>query len=625
MTNRTGRDMSMRWLKWMTPLMALLLGGCGDTLTTADGATGTVASIQLIASPATIGTNPAASSTITAIVKDGSNLALADQVVSFSASSGVLVVTQATTDASGEAVATVSPGMNAENRTVVVTATAGGMSASTTVTMTGSSVNISGASAAALGVETQLTVTVRDSSGAAVPGAAVAISSANGNTLAPASLLTDNNGQGSVAFTATTGGTDTVTATALGASATHSIGVSSDAFTVTMAPEIAINTCAPITVAWSSGGVAVNGSTVTVSPTRGELYTDSACTIDPPSTSDQLTVNAGSGTIYIMSSEAGPTEVIATTASVTATANAEFIATTPASLVIQASRTTLSLNDSVDLTATVRDADNNLVKGATVVFAIDADTTGGSISPPYDTTDSMGRANTVYSSTSQSSELDGIVIRATVSGTVISDTISLTVGGSSVSISIGMATRIESLNTSTYRYSGAVQVADAAGNPVAGKTVTLQLDTESYDKGARGDIGTVKDVAISSVNAGASTFGVFVATGFLSCGNEDLNRNGILDTSDVDVNGNGTLEPGTPATITPSVTTDSSGNAVFDVVYPKDYADWVNVKITASVQVSGTESAKSTRFLLPISSGDAASPPGVVSPYGTGSSCSNPN
>ncbi len=618
MTNRTGRDMSMRWLKWMTPLMALLLGGCGDTLTTADGATGTVASIQLIASPATIGTNPAASSTITAIVKDGSNLALADQVVSFSASSGVLVVTQATTDASGEATATVSPGTNAENRTVVVTATAGGMSASTTVTMTGSSVNISGASSAVSGVPTQLTVTVRDSSGAAVPGAAVAISSANGNTLEPASLLTDNNGQGSVAFTATAGGTDTVTATALGASATHSIGISSDAFTVTMAPEITINTCAPITVAWSSGGSLANG-TVTISPTRGTLYTDTLCTT--PSAAGQLNVNAGSGTIYIMSPNAGPTEVIATAPSVTATANSEFIATTPASLVIQASRTTLGLNDSVDLTATVRDADNNLVKGATVVFAIDADTTGGSISPPYDTTDSLGRANTVYSSTSQSSELDGIVIRATVAGTVISDTISLTVGGSSVSISIGMATRIESPNNATYRYSGSVQVADAAGNPVADKTVTLQLDTESYDKGYR----DIDGIATSSVNAGISTFGVFVLNGFLSCLNEDINRNGILDADDLDVNLNGTLEPGTPATITPSVTTDSSGNAVFDVVYPKDYADWVNVKITASVQVSGTESAKSTRFLLPMSSGDAASPPGVVSPYGTGSSCSNPN
>jgi hypothetical protein len=616
--------MSMRWFKWMMPLMALLLGGCGDTLTTADdGATGTVASIQLIASPATIGTNPAASSTITAIVKDAANLALSDQVVSFSASSGVLVVTQATTDVSGEASATISPGTNAANRTVVVTATAGGMSASTTVTMTGSSVNISGASAAVQGVATPLTVTVRDSGGAATPGAAVAVSSANGNTLDPASLLTDNNGQGSVAFTATTGGTDTVTASALGATATHSISISTDVFTVTMAPEIAINACAPITVTWSSGGVAVT-DTVTVSPTRGTLYTEALCTI--PSATGQLNVVAGSGTIYIMSPNAGPTEVIATAPAVTATANSEFIATTPASLVIQASRTTLGLNDSVDLTATVRDAANNLVKGATVVFAIVTDTTGGGISPPYDTTDSMGRANTVYSSTSQSSELDGIVIRATVSGTAISDTISLTVGGSSVSISIGMATRIESPNTATYRYSGAVQVADAAGNPVAGKTVTLQLDTESYDKGSRGDIGTVKDVAISSVNAGASTFDVFVATGFLSCGNEDLNRNGIVDAPpDVDVNGNGTLEPGTPATITPSVTTDSSGNAVFDVDYPKDYADWVQVKITAAVQVSGTESSNSTRFLLPMSTADASSPPGTVSPYGTGSACSDPN
>jgi hypothetical protein len=121
-----------------------------------------------------------------------------------------------------------------------------------------------------------------------------------------------------------------------------------------------------------------------------------------------------------------------------------------------------------------------------------------------------------------------------------------------------------------------------------------------------------------------STFTVFVNNGALSCANEDTNRNGILDAGE-DFNGNGTLEPGTPATVTATVTTDASGNGAFDVVYPKDYANWLQVKITGTIQVAGTESTKAIRFLLPMSDADASNPPGTTSPYGTANACTNPN
>jgi hypothetical protein len=120
---------------------------------------------------------------------------------------------------------------------------------------------------------------------------------------------------------------------------------------------------------------------------------------------------------------------------------------------------------------------------------------------------------------------------------------------------------------------------------------------------------------------------VFVANGTLSCASEDLNRDGVLDLNEDDGvgdDGDGALDPGAPATITGSITTDANGNGAFDVIYPKDYADWTQVKVTATAQVSGTESVKAIRFILPMSQGDATSPPGSTSPFGTANSCTNP-
>jgi len=637
MRNTTGPNMKTNGWMWLLAALMLLLAGCGDSLDEEtdeddDTASSAIASVTLIADPTSIGTSPAAKSTITAIVKDASNRAVAGEVVEFSASSGVLTVEQATTDESGKAIATLSPGADATNRTVTVSASVGDKSNSEIVSMGGSTVHLTGTSNVALGVATELTVTVRDSSGAAVSGAEVSLSSDQSNVLEPVTLTTDTNGQGSVQFTPQEGGTHDIKAEALNASGDHSVEVASDVFTLSMPPEIVIDNCAAITVNWSKDGVSVD-DTVTFAATRGDLYTDSGCT----TAGDQLTTSGGSGTLYIQSPNTGPVTVTANGSGVSTEAYAEFIATTPDSLVLQASRTTLGLEDSVTLTATVRDVNKNLVKGVTVAFEIERDKTGGSISPAYSVTDSLGRATTVYSSTGQPSELDGVEIRATVQGEpAISDTVSLTVGQMSLNISIGLATESEELNSSTYHYQGSVQVADSAGNPVAGKEVTLSLDPESYDKGSRQVVeDTDTWVAFSSVTLdsegdGFFTSSVFAQLGRLSCLNEDLNRDGILDTGEdiEDINGNGDLEPGTPATIDKTVTTDENGNATFYLTYLKDYANWLQVRIRASLEVSGTESSNSLSVLLPALVEDVKGgqkPPGLHSPFGTVGDCSNPN
>lgn len=613
-------NIMMRWfLGVLLAAVVAVTGGCGDTLTAGNDTATTAASITLIASSPQMGTALASEVTLTAIVKDAANRALAEEAVSFTATSGSLLVTQPFTDNSGKAIAILSPGV-ASNRTITVTATSGAASASYVITVAGTSVSVAGNTNAVLGASTPLTITVRDSSNTGVPSAVVTVSSVNGNTIAPTVATTNASGVATVNFTGTIGGADTINVSAMGATGTHSISVSADTFSVATAASIDINTCTPVAATWSIGGTPVAGISVDFQATRGTLYTNPICTV--PGTQATTDV-AGVATIYIRSPNAGPSSITASggASGPTASTATQFVATTPASLVFQASRTTLGLNDSVTLTATVRDATYNLVEGAVVEFTIEADTTGGSLSPASGVTDTLGRASTVYSSTVQPSATDGVQIRATVQGTAISEDIFLTVGGAGLSLSLGMGTSIEDVNNATYRYPGAVQVADAGGNPVAGQLVTLRLDAESYDKGYR----DADAVALSTVTGPLdSTFAVYVATGFLSCMNEDTNRNGILDPGE-DFNGSGFLEPGTPATVIITGPTDAYGNASFDVVYPKDYANWLQVKITGTIQVAGTESTKAIRFILPMSQADASSPPGTTSRYGVANACNLPN
>jgi hypothetical protein len=95
-------------------------------------------------------------------------------------------------------------------------------------------------------------------------------------------------------------------------------------------------------------------------------------------------------------------------------------------------------------------------------------------------------------------------------------------------------------------------------------------------------------------------------------------------------NNNGVLDPGDIAATSPgTVTTDATGSADFNIIYPEDHAEWVESKLTATATVQGTESSASATFWLPIL-GDYVTDtthavPGVFSPYGVQNICTNPN
>ncbi|WP_455218481.1 Ig-like domain-containing protein, partial [Kaarinaea lacus] len=633
-----------------TSVLLLVLGlatGCGEdsftgdptgtgtsttpTQTTNPDTGATVASIQLLTSTPSLGSSPTDSVDISAIVKDTNNNLMSGIDVIFSSDGGDLTVTQSSTSSTGVASANLTTASDPTNRTITVTATAGTVSTTVQIAVTGTIITVSGATSLVFGDTTTLTIFVRDSDGQGLVSQMVNVASAQGNTLSAASVTTDASGRATVDVTGTQGGTDTITVSGLGASATFSINVSNDQFTYSAptATDLDIGTDHTVTVNWSSGGNPVVGSTVTFSATRGTLSASTA------------TTNAsGDATITINSDNAGPSVITATTTPTgpTASLSIEFVATTANALDLQADRTTIGPNgEQAALTAVVRDPTNNLVKNMNVLFSIVKDNSGGQISNSTDTTDSQGRASTIYTSTSATTAKDGITIQAKVDGAdcvatpALCDTVNLTVAQNELFVKLGTGNKIEDAEIQ-YLYPYTVLVTDAGGNAVANTDVVLTLIPTIYHTGwlSWSETNSIWYVVpnTSCGNEDLNLDGILDlgedlnGNGLLDAG-EDANNNGVLDASE-DLNNNGTLEPRNVASVVGTITTDANGFGLFDIVYAKEYALWVNVALTATVGVAGTESSQTVMFRLPASVDDLKdenSPPSYRSPFGAMTTC----
>ena len=114
------------------------------------------------------------------------------------------------------------------------------------------------------------TIVLADAGGNGISGQTVDITSTSGNGLASATLTTDISGQAQVVVTASAAGADTLTATALGISATQDLLVSDDSYAMT-APlsgdEILLNTVVPVSLTWAIGGVPQAGQSISFSAT----------------------------------------------------------------------------------------------------------------------------------------------------------------------------------------------------------------------------------------------------------------------------------------------------------------------------------------------------------------------
>jgi len=572
-----------------------------------------VGSLTLSTSTPTIpsdGSNPA---TITAVVQDTSNRFLPSVPVVFTTSSGGLAIPQAATNASGASTATLSTASDPTNRSITVTAVAGGITRTVVVNVVGSRLSIQGAPALVLGSSATYTVSLVDSADRGITGRALTVASARANTLSASSLTTDSSGRATFTVTIANAGNDTVTVTGLGLTSTQPISVNSDSFTVTTpadAAEIPLATPQTVTVRWLTNGSPVAaGTPITFTTTRGAIVGSPA-----------LTNGSGDATVTISSTSAGGASIVATGGSATATRSVEFVATTAASIDAQASTATVGISEPSTVTAVVRDAAGNLVKNKTVTFTL-TDVTGGTLSVASGVTNSQGRAQTIYTAGTSVSARDGVVITASVpgaGGVPATDTVNLTVARKEVFISLGTGNSIDEPNAAQYKIQFTIALTDANGNGVPNVPITTSVLTDRFLKGTRDyQTGTWAGKYLNPV---------------YTCQDEDTlvpvtARNGQLDPNE-DFNNNGRLDVGNIALVTPAqATTNAQGFVIVDVLYPQDTAYWLEVTLEARAAVQGTEFRRSSSFVLPGSAADfnsqTISPPGLRSPFGVNNCSTN--
>ena len=563
-----------------------------------------VGSIAVVTSTPTIPSNSSLNADITAFVRDSSNRFMAAVPVAFTASSGGLTVVTGTTTAAGAASASVNAAGDPTNRTITVTATAQTQTATVAIGVTGSKLTLQGPTGLVLNQRATYQISLTDSGDKGIAGRTITISSARANTLSATSLVTDTQGRGTVDLTVANVGDDTLTITGLGLTASQAIAVNSDSFSVTTPAvegfEIPLSTAQTITLNWRQGNAPVAGQTVNFSTTRGTLSTPTA-----------VTDASGNASVSVSASNAGVGLITATSGTATTTRTVEFVAQTAATIDIQPAVFTIAPNEQTTLTAVVRDPANNLVKNKTVTFSL-TDITGGRLSTASAVTNSEGRAQTVYTAGSTTSARDGVVVTATVAGATgaVVDDVRLTVARKEVFISMGTGnTILQSSDDTQYIVQYAIQVTDSNGNGVAGVPLTVSVLSQRYFKGFR--------VYSNGSWAVRNTFGNPLYT----CTEEDANRNGVLDAGE-DFNSSGRIEAGNIALVTPrSVVTNNTGFVVVDVVYPQEYAYWLEVSLEARTSVQGTEYVRTLTFELPGASADFTqqntAPPGPVSPFGT--------
>ncbi len=658
----TARVKTMRISGWLLAGLATVLtlagcssgGACGNSSfggTCSNSATGGAAAITLITSSPQIPSDGSKPATITAIVRSASNTIVPNVAVAFSTTSGVIApqttsttVAAGTTDSNGQAQASLSTPGDPSNRTIIVTAAVGTVSKTLSISVVGTKLALTGPSSLILASTGTYSASLTDAGGNAIANQLVTITSTAGNTLSTPSAVTDNSGHVTFTVTASKAGNDTITVSWLGASATQPLTapqplvVSGQSFNFnspaanTLVP---IGTAQTVTLLWTNNGTPVTGQVVTFSTTRGLFANNS-------STTTATTDGTGTATVAVSSTTAGPAAISAAAAGVTAQLNLAFIATVPATIDVQASPATITTSGQSTITAIVRDVNLNLVEGQTVDFQL-TDQTGGSISVATAITDSQGRAQTVYSANGLASAPNGVKVVATVQGTAISHPVFLTVGGQTVILSLGTGSTI-SENTQKTQFSMpfVIQAVDSGGNAVPGVTVTLTVHslpptgapaltgpdyTAPYAYAAYRK-GQWVLPASDPTDCPAQTTGWCLVTTAL-CLNEDALGTGIYNASE-DLNNNGRLDPGDVAAVSPgTITTDNTGTANVNVTYPEDHAIWVQVILTATATVSGTESSTTSTFFLPILASYVTStqqsPPGQISPYGVSASCASPN
>ena len=627
-----------------TPTSVLVAGGTVNALSIATSSTSVKSDNSL----------PGAIITVTAL--SSTKAVLSGITVNFSADGGQLSAQSVTTLANGQAVVTFYSGaQNKSNATYTITASAAGASdVLIPIQVVGSTVSLTttASSLTAGGTPASLTVTAKDAGGTGIYNVPVTLSQtgAGGLTLSTCAYAgqvtantTDVNGQCTVVVNGVAAGSTTVTAAALGATATQgfavlpatTFGISAIAYTINNVPVVGANT--DVTTGKSSLHISAGANFLTfnvTAPTQASVRlstTVGTWLTCPGGTAGgsvcTTSVAAKTASAALTSAISGKASVqvdgLDASGNVTGTVNhtVYVTGTTATSVYLQASASNIQpssggTSHTLSLIATARDANGQPVGGVPISFTM-INTTGGgeTISPVIQTTSDgtnstnpLGQAVVTFTSGSlpsgQSNSSVQIMATAWSGGNPVSNTQNIVIGGTAGSVVIGAGTTItaDAATHTVYAYPMSVLVADSNGNPVpTGTVVSLSVWPVDDAKGYWVPTGSVPNtVCVSSAAPGSVTALTWLP-------NEDLNEDLILEAGE-DTNGNGRLDPPNSAagTLPSSVVTDANGVASFNLSYLIQNAAWVKVRVRASALVQGSETSSQLVFVLPAMATDAA-------------------
>jgi len=613
-------------------------GAMGTTPPATGGKPGPAASVILATSASSLKTDGSNSTTITATVIDANNLAIPGQIVKFAATTGQLGISSGASSATGvvtipfSALAT-SGTPDRTNRTETVTASIIGTSvtAQIPVQISGSALTITALQTIAqVGEVVSLTAFAKDAAAIGVDAQSIRFSidgkSTGAGTLSATTATTGSNGTTPpVTLTGTAPGNVIVKADWLNAagnptlSASTSIAVTSvgtsfavvspttNPTSLTLSGSQAISVSVPTTI---SGTTVAQVRFATTLGTWSTASKTSAVTPVANAVTETLRAGGNSGTANIQ------IDALDGSGKVLATLNRIFAlsAATGTQISLQPSVSTVApstggSNNTATLTATVRDAAHNTVGNTPVLFEIVNDTgSGAQISPVVVYTNSNGVAVATFTSGAVST-VGGLQIKASVVGTTVTDTKTINVAGTSVSVTLGYANRFNSTHDNTnYTLPMSVLVVSSTGGAVAGATVTLSAFPVFYYRGTR-DLVSIGPLLCSAKYSLAKVTVPGIATAGITYAfpNEDANENDILDPGeDYDPTGDGrglgaiTPPHASAGTLPSTVVTDANGVGLFNLIYQKDYGNWVDSRVRAKVVVNGTEFVSELIFNLPV-------------------------
>ncbi len=587
-----------------------------------------VGSILLYADKLQLGAGSADRVELSALVRDRNNILMKNVKVQFSADNdSELEVISDITGADGVAKANLSSKTNFNIRTIKAVATAGGENKTSIVNVkvVGTKVEIVGPSAVVLAGSSKFTISLLDATDKGIPNTVVELSSSLKNGFSETSPVTDpSTGRAVITYTATNGGTDLITATALGVSTTFSVMVDPDSFGfqssgTTTPQEIPLNTAAPVSVKWLRNNSPLVGNDVMFTTTRGVVAL-TADTLADKVVATSATDDKGVAQVFVRSDYAGFTNVAASSTSTGAKISSnkliEYIATVPSvskGIEVQVFPAQLGAGEKATVQAIMRDDKDNPIKNQLVAFSLSS-SAGGQLSPATGITNSQGVATTEFTADTNSGASGtptapkGLRINATLASNanVKGDT-GIVVGRRTLFFRFGSGNVLSKVEPNLYSAPYAIIVTDASGNPIPNQQLNVSLTSTKYRKGRH----LKRPLVGAFVN--------WEAVYSIECPSEDVDRDGVLDPGE-DFNFDKQLTPGNVATVTRTVTADADGIAQVNLIYPREYAHWVIVDMTVSGIAAGTENVSSRELLLPILGADTTTesdaPP--KSPFGLG-------